>query len=34
MTAREGLGCVLMFTAVILAQLFPVLSGLLKKRKA
>ncbi len=34
MTAREGLGCVLMFAAVILAQLSPVLSGLLKKRKA
>ena len=34
MTVREGFGCVLMFAAVILAQLSPVLSGLLKKRRA
>ena len=31
MTTREGLGCVLMFSAVILAQLSPILSA---KRKS
>ena len=34
MTLREAAGCLLMFTAVLLAQLSPVLSGHLKPRSS